>query len=140
MRKDLFIKKIPSYLENVDICKVKLPTEKIFAALACKEKEYFIVLNINKSLKQQCSSIIHELLHYHNKDLVNHKNIDEIENNTHRLTKYYRKRIPICIKKYIMQKIRHSAEYDSKTWEKLTHAGKLKESKHNSTLVEYQTP
>ena len=140
MKKGAFIKKLPYYLENIDICKVKLTTQKIFAALVCKKEEYFIVLNINKPLNQQCNSIIHELLHYHNKGFESSKNINSIEHYTHKLTKYYKKHIPVSYKKLIIQKINTSFEYDIKTGEKLYHAGKLRGNRCNSTIVEYQTP
>jgi len=104
MKKDAFIKNLPYYLENIDICKVRLTTQKIFAALVCKKEEYFIVLNINKPLNQQCNSIIHELLHYHNNDFESNKNINSIEYNTHKITKFYKKHIPVSYKNSLYKK------------------------------------
>ena len=118
-----FIKNIQKYIDTIDICKVKMPTQKIFAVLThdTKTNKYTIILNVNKkTIKQQCNSIIHELLHYHNGDLIiKNKNISLIEQHIHKLEKYYRKHIPNNIKTYIIHKIKQSNIYDAKTGKKL---------------------
>ena len=118
----LFIKNIQKYIDTIDICKVKMPTRKVFAALLLDKRndEYTIILNTNNTtINQQRNSVIHELIHYHYNDLESQNNINIIEQRTHKLTKYYKRHISYNLKAYIEHKIKISNNYDAKTGKKL---------------------